>query len=55
MRLNIPPVPSDLFLPVRALVRAAYLFRGVLVEGMRDGSLGDVGGRGRSGEGRWRR
>jgi hypothetical protein len=32
MPLDIPAIPEDLILPVRALARAAYLLRGVLVE-----------------------
>lgn len=42
MNLNIPPVPENLLCPVRALSRAAYLFRGVLLAMMQGTALDDV-------------
>ncbi len=42
MRWNIPTVPANLRCPVRALTRAAYLFRGVLLQTMQGVSLGDA-------------
>ncbi len=42
MRWNIPTLPADLLSPVRALTRAASLFRRVLLETMQGVSLGDA-------------
>ncbi len=42
MSLSIPDLPPDLLTPVRALARAAYLFRGVLLEAMQGRPLDNV-------------
>jgi len=42
MSLSIPDLPPELLTPVRALTRAAYLFRGVLREAMHGRPLDSV-------------
>ena len=40
--LPITPVPADLLVSVRALVRSAYIFRGVLTEAARGRPVDDL-------------
>jgi hypothetical protein len=42
MSLKIPMLPANLRYPVRSLTRAAYLFRGVLVQSMQGVPLDDI-------------
>ncbi len=42
MRGDIPMIPADLQLPVRALARAAYLFRGVFVQAAKGSAIEQI-------------